>query len=94
VAAFAFAQSVHYAAWLRLVPDGERDSERPVGYRRSLALFRADFPPAAGRALLIACIALPLAALASVHAAHAAYFRLSAFHGYLELAALAALALA
>lgn len=87
---FAFAQAVHYAAWLRLVPDGERDAERPIGFRRSLALLRADF----GRAtpwLLAACVALPLAACVRFASARGAYFTLAAFHGYLELAFVAAL---
>jgi hypothetical protein len=86
---FAFAQAVHYGAWLRVVPDAERAGERPIGYRRSLALLRADFGRAA--ALVIALsVALPLAACFALHDVRAAYFMLAAFHGYLELAFVAA----
>lgn len=80
---------MHYGAWLRLVPDGERAGERPIGYRHSLALLRADF----GRAtplVIAASIALPLAACFALRDVRAAYFTLAAFHGYLELAFVAA----
>jgi hypothetical protein len=89
VGVFAFAQAVHYGAWLRVVPDGERAGERPIGYRRSLALLRADF----GRAttlVIILSVALPLAACFALADARGAYFTLAAFHGYLELAFVAA----
>jgi hypothetical protein len=89
VGVFAFAQAVHYGAWLRVVPDGERAGERPIGYRRSLALLRADF----GRAttlVIILSVALPLAACFALADVRGAYFTLAAFHGYLELAFVAA----
>lgn len=89
VGLFAFAQAVHYGAWLRLVPDGERAGERPIGYRHSLELLRADF----GRATVLVIglsIALPLAACVALADARAGYFTLAAFHGYLELAFVAA----
>ncbi len=89
VGVFAFAQAVHYGAWLRLVPDGERAGERPVGYRRSLALLRADFGRATALVILLS-IALPLAACVALADARGAYFTLAAFHGYLELAFVAA----
>jgi hypothetical protein len=89
VGVFAFAQAVHYGAWLRLVPDAERAGERPVGYRRSLALLRADFGRATTVVILLA-IALPLAACVALASARGAYFTLAAFHGYLELAFVAA----
>ena len=89
VGLFAFAQAVHYGAWLRLVPDGERAGERPIGYRRSLALLRADFGGAAPL-VIAASIALPLAACCALGDVRAAYFALAAFHGYLELAFVAA----
>jgi hypothetical protein len=89
VGIFAFAQAVHYGAWLRLVPDGERAGERPIGYRHSLALLRADF----GRAtalVVVASVALPLTACFALHDVRGAYFTLASFHGYLELAFVAA----
>lgn len=76
-------------AWLRLVPDSERPGERPIGYRHSLALLRADF--GRGAPLVVAAsLALPLAACVALRDVRAAYFTLAAFHGYLELAFVAA----
>jgi hypothetical protein len=89
IGVFAFAQSVHYGAWLRVVPDGERAGERPIGYRHSLALLGADF----GRAtaiVIVAAVALPLAACFALASVRGAYFTLATFHGYLELAFVAA----
>jgi hypothetical protein len=86
---FAFAQAVHYGAWLRLVPDGERAGERPIGYRRSLALLRADFGRATALVIILS-IALPLAACFALASVRGAYFTLASFHGYLELAFVAA----
>ncbi|HEY2747411.1 MAG TPA: hypothetical protein VGL86_22465 [Polyangia bacterium] len=89
VGIFAFAQAVHYGAWLRLVPDGERAGERPIGYRHSLALLRADFGGATAIVIILS-IALPLAACFALADVRAGYFTLAAFHGYLELAFVAA----
>ena len=89
VGIFAFAQAVHYGAWLRLVPDGERAGERPIGYRHSLALLRADFGRASAL-VVVASVALPLAACFALHDVRGAYFTLASFHGYLELAFVAA----
>jgi hypothetical protein len=90
VGIFIFAQAVHYAVWLRLVPDAERAGERPIGYRHSLRLLREDF----GRVtplLLAVAVAVPLAACLNVAVTRDAYFTVATFHGYLELAFAAAL---
>jgi hypothetical protein len=87
---FAFAQAIHYAVWLRLVPDGERAGEKPIGYRRSLALYRHDFGRAALPVVALA-LAVPLFAAISLVRTRSAYFSLAAFHGYLELAFVASL---
>jgi hypothetical protein len=89
IGVFAFAQAVHYGAWLRLVPDGERAGERPIGYRHSLALLRADFGRATALVIMLS-IALPLAACFALADVRGAYFMLASFHGYLELAFVAA----
>jgi hypothetical protein len=77
------------SAWLRLVPDAEREGERTIGYRHSLRLLRRDF----GRLtplVIAAAIAIPLTACIATVAARNAYFTLAAFHGYLEIAFVAA----
>lgn len=86
---FAFAQSVHYAVWLRLVPDDARP--RP-GMRPLASSYRA-LAADCGRALPLGALALALSlgavALADLETARTAYLRLAIFHGPLELAVVA-----
>jgi hypothetical protein len=93
VLGFAFAQAVHYAVWLRLVPEEDRARATPRGYRASHAALAADL----GRWPLVVCAALCLAlagwAVLDLAAAHAGYLRFALFHGHLELAALTILGL-
>lgn len=87
VLSFAFLQSVHYALWLRLIPEDVRERPAPRPFRATLAALSRDFgrPALAVAALLAAAVAawgcfdLPGARLGYLH--------LAAFHGYLELAA-------
>ena len=93
VLAFAFAQAVHYAVWLRLVPEEDRPRATPRSYRASYAALEADF----GRWPLVLCatlcIALAAWALFDLAAAHGGYLCFALFHGHLELAALVTLGL-
>ena len=85
---YAFGQALHFAIWLRLVPELERPSKVPHSFRRALALFEADFGRWA-RPLLAVCVAsLPLI-LFGGGVAREAYFALTYFHVGLEAAALA-----
>ena len=86
VALFAFAQAVHYSAWLSLVPDAERENERPVSFRRSFELLRADFGELGARGVVLATIALPVSACFALTAARRAYVGVAIFHGFVELA--------
>ncbi|MEZ4406929.1 MAG: hypothetical protein R3A52_10685 [Polyangiales bacterium] len=90
---FAFAQSVHYLAWVRLIPDEARPSPSPRSFRQSARALSRDL----GAALPVAALALAAALVAwatfDVAAARAAYLRVALFHGHLELAAVALLAL-
>jgi len=84
---FAFAQSMHYGVWLRLVP--EQDRERP-GMRSFTSSLRAlvrdlDKPLVAAGALV--ALALLLWSVRSLEAARLGYLRLALFHGPLELGA-------
>lgn len=85
--AFAFLQSVHYAAWLRLIPDEDRGRTGPRGYVASYRALVGDL----GRPLAWTAAALTVAllawALTSAVAARGAYLRLAFGHGYVELAA-------
>ena len=88
---FAFAQSVHYAVWVRLVPEEDRPRPGIRSFQSTLAALIQDF----GRAPLAVC-ALAAAGLVvwgclDAHAARIGYLRLALFHGPLELAVAALL---
>ena len=88
---YAFAQSVHYGVWLRLVPEDDRPGRAPRSFSSSLRALRADL----GAPLLVvtALAALGLAVWATIDlgSARIGYLRAAQFHGHLELAALAIL---
>ena len=90
---FAFAQAVHYLAWVRLIPEEARPSATPRSFRQSGRALRRDLgAPLTGLALLLAG-ALAAWGFVDVAAARAAYLRVALFHGHLELAVIALLAL-
>jgi cytochrome b561 len=91
VLAYAFAQSVHYMIWLRLVPEDDRERPSPRTFRASWQALRADLGPLV-LAVAFAC-ALGLAgwAVHDLARAHAGYFRFAQFHVLLELCVLATL---
>ena len=86
VLSFAFLQSVHYALWLRLVPEDARQRPAPRPFRASWEALQKDF----GLPLLIVFLGLALFialwGLKDLANARWGYLRLAAFHGYLELA--------
>ncbi len=90
---FAFAQSVHYAVWLRMVPEDDRGRDTPRTFAASWRALVADL----GRPLLalttLATLALVAWALFDVAAARDLYLRTGLFHGHLELAAFVLFAL-
>ena len=87
---YAFGQSLHFAAWLRLLPDVERNSPTPKTFRRALADFRADFGRFTTPLLVLTAAAILLLLLGGGRARET-YFALSYFHVGLEGAALARL---
>lgn len=90
---FAFAQSVHYAVWLRMVPEDDRGRDTPRTFAASWRALVADL----GRPLLalttLATLALVGWAVFDVAAARDLYLRTGLFHGHLELAAFVLFAL-
>jgi len=85
LACFAFLQAVHYAVWLRLVPEEDRARAAPRPFVSSWRALVADLgaPIVLGAAALTA--ALALAALVALASARDAYLRLALGHGTLEL---------
>ena len=88
---FAFAQSLHYAVWLRLVPEEDRGRPTPRSFVRTVRALTADF----GAPGLCLCLVLALGitgwAAFDLFSAYDGYLRAAVFHGHLELAALALL---
>lgn len=83
---FVFAQGVHYAMWLRLIPEEARERPGIRSFASSLAALERDLGK--GVVVAVALLALGLAARAgaSLEAARALYMRGAGFHGYLEIA--------
>ncbi|MCU0673201.1 MAG: hypothetical protein MUE69_10460 [Myxococcota bacterium] len=92
VVLFAFAQSIHYAVWLRLVPDDDRERATPRTFRASFRALRDDL----GRVVLavgaLAAMGVLAWALVDLGEARTGYLRAAIFHGHLELVALALVA--
>lgn len=85
VVCFCFLQGVHYALWLRLVPDDARRRPAPRSFRASWAALGEDL----GRPLVWAAALAWLSLLAwgavAPGAARLGYLQLAAWHAYLEL---------
>lgn len=86
---FVFLQSVHYAIWLRLVPELARPRAGARSFRASLTALQREFGRAA--VVLLAALALLVLGLAAQDPllAQREYLRFAGFHAYLELAFLA-----
>lgn len=85
---FAFAQAVHYAVWLRLIPEEARARPAPRPFLASLRALREDLgAPLLGLSAAVA-VTLALFALSDLAMARTNYFRLALFHGHLEICVL------
>lgn len=82
---FAFTQSFHYGAWLRLVPEETRPRETPRGFGASYAALRADFGKTPALLGMLATVAIPLAAVAfGAVRVRSLYVTASEFHASVE----------
>ncbi|MCB9688718.1 MAG: hypothetical protein H6738_18820 [Alphaproteobacteria bacterium] len=88
VVAFAYAQSVHYGLWLRIVPEEARERPAPRSWEASLRALRTDLGAPVFAAAVLLCVGLAVWGLADLAAAREGYLRLALFHGPLELAVL------
>jgi len=87
VLVFAFAQSVHYAVWIRLVPEEDRPRTGLRSFASSLRALAVDV--GAPLVVVASAVTAGLVAWACVSLADArdGYLRLAVFHGPLELGA-------
>ncbi|MGE0785400.1 MAG: hypothetical protein AB7S26_06920 [Sandaracinaceae bacterium] len=88
---FAFAQSVHYAVWVRLVPEEDRARETPRTYAATLRALRAEMGTFLVVATIVVALGVAVWAAYDVYEARNGYLRAVLFHGHLELAAIALL---
>lgn len=88
---FAFAQAVHYAVWLRLVPGTPPYTSGPVApsFRRALHDLRRDIGPRGLMIALALTVAVPAWGLLDPIGAREGYLSIVLFHGWLELAVVA-----
>jgi hypothetical protein len=84
---YAFAQSVHYVVWLRLVPEDDRPSPTPRSFLQSFRALRADVGALILWIALLGALALAVWAAFDAGRARNGYIQMAFFHGYLELAA-------
>ncbi len=91
VLAFCFAQSVHYAVWIRLVPEEDRPRATPRTFAASTRELVRDMGLAPVLVTIALALGLAVWALVDLTAARDGYLRFAAFHGQLELAAVALL---
>jgi hypothetical protein len=93
VLAFTFMQSVHYAVWLRLIPEDDRARPGLRSFASSVRALEEDL----GRPLVLAaCAALAMLvawALVDIEAARHAYLRVASVHVYMEFGVLTLLLL-
>lgn len=87
VLVFCFAQTVHYAIWLHLLPDEDRDRRTVVTFRKTVADLRRDLGDAGLAVAVLLSVALVAWALLDLADANRGYFRVARFHGHLELMA-------
>ncbi len=83
---FAFAQAVHYAIWLRWIPEEDRPR---AGIRSFASSYRALVEDVGRKPLfLFAIVSVGLVgwALIDLRAARDGYLRMAIFHGHLEIA--------
>lgn len=90
VSFFAFAQSVHYLVWLRLIPEEDRPQTTPRSHVQSLRALLADIGlPFAFAALAAFFVIVAIALVGHPSLARDVYLGVAYGHGHLELVATA-----
>ncbi len=84
---FCFAQSLHYAVWLQLLPDEDRDRATPPTFRASYEHLRRDLGDVGLALSALFAVGIALWGALDLVEAGLGYFRMARFHGHLELMA-------
>ncbi len=90
---FCFSQSIHYALWLQLLPDEDRDRATPLTFRATVEGLRVDLGDVGLAVAALLSIGITVWALIDLVDANAGYFRMVQFHAHLEVMAIALLLL-
>jgi hypothetical protein len=91
---YAFAQSVHYAVWLRLLPEEDRRQPTPRSFRSSYRALIGDVGPWLLALTIVGTLAFCAWGFFNAAVARHRYLELASLHVDLELVALAAFWLA
>ena len=86
---FAFAQSIHYVVWLRLIPEDGRERTAPRPFISTFRALMKDLGPWALAAFALGAAVILGWAFVDLADARSGYLRMAVVHGHLELAALA-----
>ncbi len=86
---FCFSQSLHYALWLHLLPDEDRDRPTPLTFRATVEGLRCDLGDVGLAVAALLSVGVTLWALVDLVDANEGYFRMAQFHAHLEVMALA-----
>ena len=86
---FCFSQSIHYALWLHLLPDEDRDRPTPLTFRATIEGLRCDLGDVGLAVATLLSVGVTLWALIDLVDANEGYFRMAQFHAHLEVMALA-----
>jgi hypothetical protein len=83
---YAFAQSVHYTIWLRLIPEEDRERATPRTFVQTYRALKQDLGFFVLWIFLLLALVIAVWALFDISAARMNYLEFARFHGYVELA--------
>jgi hypothetical protein len=86
---FVFLQAIHYMVWVAWIPQDDLCARGTATFRMTARAFQRDLGSVGVPLVLIAAIVVVVASLVRVHPTRAVYLSIAAFHGWLELAAVA-----
>jgi hypothetical protein len=79
---------MHYAVWLRLMPEDDRGRATPRTFRASWAALYRDLGPLLLGGAILTALVVGVWACVDLAEARIGYLRAAVFHGFLELLAL------
>ncbi len=90
VVAYAFGQSLHYFVWMKAIPDQHHSHQVPTSFRQCYQKLTLDFTKNQLMVIVLSLLVMILVwTFVKLPIARVIYFSLAAYHGYMEMAALA-----